>query len=215
MRNKKQIIDRIRSEKLIAILRLNAQESVQPAVDALVAGGMQVMEITTNTPGFAEEITKARERHPEMLIGAGTVTTFEMAQKVIAAGAQFLVTPNAHRKVAELGKAEHIPILMGAMTPTEVANALAFGADIIKLFPAGTLGIPHYQSLKGPFNDVPFFAVGGIDKNNIEDWLEVGIDGIGLGSGLVKSAVRTKADFRQVTTQAEGFRKQVMANSKK
>jgi 2-dehydro-3-deoxyphosphogluconate aldolase/(4S)-4-hydroxy-2-oxoglutarate aldolase len=109
--------------------------------------------------------------------------------------------------VAEAGKANHIPVLMGAMTPTEVADARAYGADIIKLFPAGNLGISYFKSLKGPFDTVPFFAVGGIDEGNIQDWLEAGIDGVGLGSSLVKSDVRTDADFKQVTALAKKFRK--------
>lgn len=207
MRNKEQILDRIRSEKLIAILRLKVQESVRPAIEALIVGGIQVIEITTNTPGFTEELANARKRHPEVLIGAGTVTTAEWAQKSVAAGAQFLVTPNTDRDVAYVGKMNDIPVLMGAVTPTEVANALAFGADIIKLFPAGALGIPYFKSLKGPFNDVPFFAVGGIDEMNLEDWLEAGIDGAGMGSSLVKSAVATEEDFKKVTGLAEKLRR--------
>jgi len=207
MNDKAKILDRIRTERLIAILRLQEQKFVQPAVDALIAGGIQVLEITTNTPGFSEEIGKARERHPEVLIGAGTVTHVELAQKAMAAGAQFLVTPNTNKKVAEAGKANHIPVLMGAMTPTEVANAQDYGADIIKLFPAGELGISYFKSLKGPFDTVPFFAVGGIDAENIQDWFEAGIHGVGLGSSLVKSNVRTDADFKKVKALAERFRK--------
>jgi 2-dehydro-3-deoxyphosphogluconate aldolase/(4S)-4-hydroxy-2-oxoglutarate aldolase len=207
MNDKAKILERIRAESLIAIVRLQEQKSVQAAVDALIAGGILVLEITTNTPGFSKEIEKARERHSEALIGAGTVTHVELAKKAMVVGAQFLVTPNIDKKVAEAGKANHIPVLMGAMTPTEVADARAYGADIIKLFPAGNLGISYFKSLKGPFDTVPFFAVGGIDEGNIQDWLEAGIDGVGLGSSLVKSDVRTDADFKQVTALAKKFRK--------
>ncbi|MDT7827621.1 bifunctional 4-hydroxy-2-oxoglutarate aldolase/2-dehydro-3-deoxy-phosphogluconate aldolase [Pricia sp. S334] len=198
-------IDRILSEKLIAVIRLEEQEAVAPTVNALVTGGVQVLEITTNTPGFAKEIKNARDRHPQVSIGAGTVTNAELATQAIAAGAQFLVTPNTNRTVAEVSNSSGVPVVMGAVTPTEVADALTYGADIIKLFPAGNLGISYFKSLKGPFDAVPFFVVGGIDENNIRDWFAAGIGGVGLGSSLVKSGVKTEADFKEITALAEKF----------
>ncbi len=190
---------------MISIIRLKEQAAVERTVDALVAGGIQVLEITTNTPGFAEEIEKAQNRHCNVLIGAGTVVTSDLAKQAIAGGAQFLVTPNTNKEVIEVGKTNDIPVLMGAMSPTEIANALAYGADIIKLFPAGDLGISYFKSLKGPFDSVPFFAVGGVNESNIWEWFEAGIDGVGLGSSLVKSSVKTDADFKKITTLAEKF----------
>lgn len=205
MNEKQDILDRIIAAKLISIIRLKQQAAVDQTVDALVAGGIQVLEITTNTPGFVEEIERARKRHPNILIGAGTVINADSAKQAIAGGAQFLVTPNTYKKVAEIGETNGIPVLMGAMTPTEIADALAYGADIIKLFPAGDLGISYFKSLKGPFDSVPFFAVGGIDESNLQDWFEVGINGVGLGSSLVKSSVETDADFERITALAEKF----------
>ena len=207
MIEKQDIIDRILSAKLISIIRLKEQAAVARTVDALVAGGIQVLEITTNTPSFAEEIEIARNRHPNVLIGAGTVVTSNLAQQAIAGGAQFLVTPNTNKEVAEVGKINGIPVLMGAMSPTEVADALVYGADIIKLFPAGDLGISYFKSLKGPFDSTPFFAVGGVGESNMRDWFEAGIDGVGLGSSLVKSNVTTEADFKRITAMAEKFLK--------
>src|SRR5680860_373762 len=122
MSDKKEIIDRILAEKLISILRLKEQAAVTRTVDALVAGGIQVLEITTNTPSYVEEIGKVRNRHPNILIGAGTVVTSDLAQRAIAGGAQFLVTPNTNKEVAEIGEREGIPVLMGAMTPTETVS---------------------------------------------------------------------------------------------
>ena len=113
------------------------------------------------------------------MIGAGTVINADLAQKAIAGEAQFLVTPNTDREVAKLGNTSDIPVLMGAMTPTEIVNAMVYGADIIKLFPAGDLGISYFRSLKGPFDKQAFFAVGGIGHNNIKDWFDAGIDGVG------------------------------------
>ncbi|HET8735300.1 MAG TPA: bifunctional 4-hydroxy-2-oxoglutarate aldolase/2-dehydro-3-deoxy-phosphogluconate aldolase [Pricia sp.] len=205
MSDKKEIVDYIVTEKLISIVRLQNQASVQPTVDALITGGISVLEITVNTPGFSEEIERARKRHPHVLIGAGTVTNADLAKRALASGAQFLVTPNTRNEVAETALAHDIPLLMGAMTPTEVANAIGYGADIIKLFPAGALGISYFTSLKGPFDRVPFFAVGGVDESNLGEWLAAGIDGVGLGSSLVKNNVRLEVDYKKITTRAKKF----------
>lgn len=207
MSTKQDILDRIIAAKLIAILRLRHQSVVQRTIDAVVAGGIRVLEITTNTPGFAEEIENARRRHPGVLIGAGTVLNVALAKQALAGGAQFMVTPNTNKKVAKLCKDEGVPILMGAMTPTEVADAVAFGAYIIKLFPAGDLGISYLKSLKGPFDSIPFFAVGGIGLATMEDWFEAGITGVGLGSSLVKNNVKTDADFEMITENAKKFKR--------
>lgn len=204
---KQDILDRIIAAKLIAILRLRHQSVVQRTIDAVVAGGIRVLEITTNTPGFAEEIENARRRHPGALIGAGTVLNVALAKQALAGGAQFVVTPNTNKKVAKLCKDEGVPVLMGAMTPTEATDAVAFGADIIKLFPAGDLGISYLKSLKGPFDTIPFFAVGGIGLTTMEDWFEAGIAGVGLGSSLVKNNVKTDADFKAVTDNAKKFKR--------
>ncbi len=212
MKGKQDIIDRILAAKLISIIRLKEQAAVGRTVDALVAGGIQVLEITTNTPSFAQEIEKARNRHSNVLIGAGTVVTSDLAKQAIAGGAQFLVTPNTNKEVVEIGKTKDIPVLMGAMSPTEIANALGYGADIIKLFPAGDLGISYFKSLKGPFDSAPFFAVGGVSESNISDWFEAGIDGVGLGSSLVKSSVKTNADFKRITDLAGKFIKLIPNN---
>ena len=176
---------------------------VQRTIDVIVSGGIAILEITTNTPGFAEEIKRARHRHPGALIGAGTVINVDLAKQAIAHGAQFLVTPNTNREVAEICKTNGVPLVMGAMTPTEVADALAFGADIVKLFPAGELGITYFKSLKGPFDTVPFFAVGGIDEDNISDWFKAGVDGVGLGSCLVNGNAETDSDFNGIAIMAK------------
>lgn len=207
MSEKQNTIDHIITAGLIAIIRLKHQSVVQRTVDALVDGGISVLEITTNTPGFTNEIEKARHRHPRVLIGAGTIIDLGLAKQALVGGAQFLVTPNTNREVAELSETNSIPIIMGAMTPTEVSNALAYGADIIKLFPAGALGIPYFKSLKSPFDTVPFFAVGGIGQDTIADWFEAGIDGVGLGSSLVKSTVKTDGEFKAITAKAKDFKK--------
>lgn len=183
------IVERIEQAKLVAIIRLDDTSSIGDLLKTLYRSGIRVMEITSNTPNYCAEITKARELLPEGLIGAGTILNESMAQNAIAAGAQFLVSPNVNAAVIEAAHKADIPILTGALTPTEIATALEYNADIIKLFPAGALGIPYLKLLKGPFEKVKFFAVGGINIANAAEWLNAGACGIGIGGALTTGSL--------------------------
>jgi 2-dehydro-3-deoxyphosphogluconate aldolase/(4S)-4-hydroxy-2-oxoglutarate aldolase len=187
---RQEIVKIIKQEKIVAIVRLKKQTEVPPFLKSLVSGGLKVLEITSNTPGFSEEITSARNVYSvsDVLIGAGTVTNIKIAKEAIESGAQFLVTPNTNIDVIRIAHKNDIPVLMGAATPSEVCVAVENGADIIKLFPAGNLGINYFKSIKAPLDKVDFFVVGGINLFNIEDWMEAGASGVGLASVLTKSA---------------------------
>ncbi|MFD2101521.1 bifunctional 4-hydroxy-2-oxoglutarate aldolase/2-dehydro-3-deoxy-phosphogluconate aldolase [Flagellimonas iocasae] len=183
---RQEIVTKIKQGKLMAIVRLKEQSKVSVFVDKLVAAKVKVLEITSNTPGYLEEITNARRRYADnsILIGAGTVTDVEIAKKSIASGAQFLVTPNTNPEVVTIAHQNEIPVVMGALTPTEICTAANHNADIIKLFPAGAMGLDYFKSIKGPLNNIDFFVVGGIDLSNVEEWMSAGASGVGLGSVL-------------------------------
>lgn len=186
---RQEIVKIIKQEKIVAIVRMKEQLEVSTFLKSLINGGLKVLEITSNTPGFCEEITNARNLYSDndALIGAGTVTNAAIAKEAIKAGAQFLVTPNTNIDVIRIAHKNDIPVLMGAATPSEICMAVENGADIIKLFPAGNLGINYFKSIKAPLNKVDFFVVGGINLFNIEDWMKAGAAGVGLGSVLTKS----------------------------
>lgn len=183
--NRNDITHIILNEKLVAIVRLKQQHEVQPTINALLKGGIKVLEITSNTPGYLEEVKTSRQQNPKILIGVGTVTNTEIAELSIIAGAQFLVTPNTNPDIVKLAHTHNIPVLMGALTPTEINYAVESGADIIKIFPAGNMGVGYFKSLKGPFSNTAFFAVGGIGLDNAKEWFAAGITGIGIGSSIV------------------------------
>lgn len=187
---RQEIVKIIKQEKIVAIVRMKEQLEVSTFLKSLIDGGLKVLEITSNTPGFCEEITNAKNLYAnkDILIGAGTVTSAAIAKEAIEAGAQFLVTPNTNIEVIQIAHKSDIPVLMGAVTPTEICVAVENGADIVKLFPAGNLGIDYFKSVKAPLDKVDFFVVGGINLFNIEDWMEAGAAGFGLGSVLTKSA---------------------------
>ena len=183
------IVKILKKEKIVAIVRMKEQLEVPAFINSLIKGGIKALEITSNTPGFSEEISSARNLYSKtnVLIGAGTVTNIEIAKEAIKAGAQFLVTPNTNIDVIKIAHSHDIPVLMGAVTPTEVCFAVENGADIIKLFPAGSLGINYFKAIRAPLDKVAFFVVGGINLSNIKDWMEAGAAGVGLGSVLTQT----------------------------
>ncbi|KPZ58150.1 KHG/KDPG aldolase [Pseudoalteromonas sp. P1-13-1a] len=170
----------------MAIIRLKQQSDVATLINCLVNAGINALEITSNTPGFEQEITKARAAYKNTLIGAGTIINTALAQQAIDAGAQFLVTPNTNQAVVELAHRHGLPVLMGALTPTDVANAIDYGADIIKVFPAGSMGVNYFKALTGPFSDVPLMPVGGINLDNLTDWFEAGACAVAVSSDFSK-----------------------------
>ncbi len=187
MRN--AIVKSIEQARLVAIIRLEDTSSIEDLLKTLYQSGIRVLEITSNTPDYCLEIKKARKLLPNGLIGAGTILNVGMAQDAIDAGAQFLVSPNVNTAVITAAHKADIPILTGALTPTEIATALEHKADIIKLFPAGTLGIPYLKLLKGPFDKVNFFAVGGINEFNAAEWFNAGAAGVGIGGALTTGSL--------------------------
>src|SRR5665811_189249 len=160
--DRKEIIGILQQEKLVAIVRLKESALAEKVIKSLVEGGVRALEITSNTPQYLEEIAKARRTFPKVLIGAGTITNSSMANDAIMAGAQFIVTPNTDQDIVKIAHRYSVPVLMGALSPTEIGRAANYGADIIKLFPAGSMGTGYFKSIKGPYDDLVFFPVGGI-----------------------------------------------------
>lgn len=187
---KSETTQKIEQAKIVAIIRLNEQMQVKPVIDALIAASIQALEITSNTPGYGAEISRCRKEYPQVLVGAGTILDREQAKQAIGFGAQFLVTPNMNVDVISVAHEADIPVIMGAMTPTEVALGVRYGADFIKLFPAAAVGPAYMKALKGPFDKVKFMAVGGVDHTNVQDWLNAGAVGVGIGGSLTNGGAK-------------------------
>ncbi|WP_111980028.1 bifunctional 4-hydroxy-2-oxoglutarate aldolase/2-dehydro-3-deoxy-phosphogluconate aldolase [Algibacillus agarilyticus] len=199
-----QSVDRIAKSRLVAIIRLNNKEDVAGVIACLVAGGITTLEVTANTPGYCEAIAEARAKYPNVLVGAGTITNTERAQQAIDAGAQFIVTPNTEASVITLAHAHNLPVLMGALTPTDIAKAISLKADFIKIFPAGAFGIKYFKDIQGPFSDVPFMPVGGVNINNIAQWFEAGAIGVGVGNDLTQ-AVNTQQEKNDLIQHVKNY----------
>lgn len=192
-------------EGLVAIIRTNAEVDILGACRALHAGGIRNMEITLNTPGALPAIHAAREAFgDEALVGAGTVLRPEEATAAIESGAQFIVTPVLQLEVVALCRERHIPVMCGAMTPTEIWAAYEAGADFVKLFPAGGLGLEYIKAVLGPLPFVRLVPTGGVTLENIAALLKV-CPAVGVGSNLADAVLMREGDWDALRERARRF----------
>ncbi|WP_435281741.1 bifunctional 4-hydroxy-2-oxoglutarate aldolase/2-dehydro-3-deoxy-phosphogluconate aldolase [Streptomyces koelreuteriae] len=200
------LVEALRKHRLLAIVRGNEPGAALRTVRTLVEEGIEAVEVSLTTTDALAVIKQARaELGPDALIGAGTVRTVADAERAVDAGASYLVTPAL---VDGLGSSEvsDVPVLMGALTPSEIEAALARGADGIKLFP-GSLGGPDYlRALRDPFPEVPFVPVGGVDASAARAYLDLGAVAVGVGSPLVGDA-GNGGDLGRLRARAAEFRK--------
>ena len=176
------LLDDLRAAPVVAILR-RPRVDVEVGARVLVEAGVRFIEVTIDSPGclpFLETVSG----NFKAVFGAGTVTVPELAEKAIRAGARFLVTPNYNPEVISVARACQVPIFSGAMTPTEIFSAYQAGAEVIKVFPAATLGSGYFKELRGPFPDIPLMATGGITADNAPDFFGAGATALGVGSSL-------------------------------
>lgn len=189
------VVSQLIQARSVAILRGVDLEFIRPTVEALLAGGITTLEITLNSPNALESLRVAASLvEGRALVGAGTVLDEQSAVAAILAGARFLVTPTTRPAVIRAGNTHGVPVLPGAMTPTEIETALTAGADIVKVFPASALGSRYFREVKAPLDHALLMATGGISAANAAEFLAAGADLLGIGSSLVDlSLVRQKA----------------------
>jgi 2-dehydro-3-deoxyphosphogluconate aldolase/(4S)-4-hydroxy-2-oxoglutarate aldolase len=184
--NREQGLQWIEQTRIIAIVRGVEEQHISKVAQALLDGGIRAMEITLNTAGALEMIAKLQTQFGEhMYIGAGTVLDIEDAKQAIQAGASYLVTPNTDEDVIRHAAEQGVPIFPGAMTPTEIVKAWKAGATAVKIFPGASLGLGYIKELQGPLNHIPMIAVGGVNEDNIGQFVQAGCYGLGIGGSLV------------------------------
>lgn len=191
--------ERLEGLGLVPVVELGSVAEAGPLLEALSAAGLPIAEITLRTTAGLAALSALRGSHPDALIGAGTVRSVEDAQRVIEAGAQFVVSPATNPEIVEFCLASGVSIMPGACTPTEVDLGLRAGAKVIKFFPAEAMGgVPFLQALAGPFRDARFVPTGGINASNLADYLRVpGVIACG-GSWLVSPALLAERQFDRV-----------------
>ena len=204
-------LEQILEYKIVAILRGCAPDRISDIAAALAEGGVRLMEITLNSPGALESIRQlSNAMGDRMLVGAGTVLTAAEAEAAVDAGARFIISPTLDietiRRTRQLG-AVSIP---GAFTPTEILTAYRNGADIIKVFPAGSSGAAYFKELRGPLPHIPLMPTGGVNLDNIRDFKAAGAVAFGISSALVLSGQEnTGPALRQLTERAAAYIKAV------
>ncbi len=192
---------------VIGILRGVEGDFFGEVMQISFAAGLMAMEITMNTPGAEEIVAAYRPAVPQgKLLGMGTIRNLEEAKRGVAAGAMFLVTPNLDLRVIEYAKTEGIPIVAGALTPTEVYGAWSAGADLIKVFPCGAMGGPQYiKDLLGPFEPLRLVAVGGVSLANLPEYFAAGAAAVGVSTSLFGTKALREKDLAQIGQNVKNF----------
>lgn len=206
MKDKLQVVEAIKENKIIAIIRGVEDAKVERLLSALYDGGIRAAEFafegdgkkTAQTIGFA-----VNNFGNEMFIGAGTVTSPERLDLALEAGADYLITPVCDATVASRCKSEGVCSIVGALTPTEIKTAADSGADFVKLFPADAFGPRYIKSVLAPLGRLNVIAFGGITKNNMNEYLTSGAVAVGIGAELVNKKAIAANDFGSITECAE------------
>ncbi len=188
---------------VIPVVAIDDAKDAAALGQALIAGGLPCAEITFRTAAAAESIRTLAEKFPEMLVGAGTVLTVDQAQQAVDGGAKFLVTPGFDEEVVAFSLSQGIPIYPGVATPTEINMALKMGLATLKFFPAEALGgLQTLKAIAGPYAQVRFIPTGGIDFQNLPDYLKSPFVVACGGSWLVTKAMIANGDFETITRLA-------------
>jgi len=184
---------------IIPVVSIPRLEQALPLAESLLEGGLPCAEITFRTAAAAESIAQIRMRFPEILLGAGTVLTTEQAETAISAGAQFIVSPGTNPTVIEYCQTKTMPIFPGACTPTEIEMAMAKGVEILKFFPAEAMGgVKFLQAICAPYRQLRFIPTGGIDTNNLGQYLSLPQVLACGGSWMVKSELMSAGEFDRI-----------------
>jgi len=204
------IVDRIESTGLVAIIRASSSDELIGVVNALRAGGVTCIEVTMTTPNALDVIRAARDAVGDSAaIGVGTVLDAETARAAMLAGAQFVVAPVVDLPTIEMCKRYRVPVMPGAMTPTEILRAWQAGADMVKVFPTSTLGPKFIKDILGPLPQIKLVPTGGVDLDTVGDFIRAGATALGVGSALVtKEAVR-KRNFAALQAGAAEYLERV------
>lgn len=192
---------------LIPVLRAKNAQQAHAVVEAMIAGGVTVVEVTMTVPGAIDVLRDLKQKHgAKLLLGSGTVTTAKEAEATIAAGAEFVVSPSLHRDVIEATKAAGKLSVPGALTPTEVITAHRAGADYVKIFPCSAMGgAPYLKALLAPFPFLKLIPTGGVTLQTAESFLRAGARALGVGSDLVNLAAVDEGRPEVITEAARGY----------
>ncbi len=204
--NKSEVIQTIRDIGVIPVVRAESTDLAIQVVEAIQAGGLDVLEVTMTVPGAIDVIAKLASTLNECVIGAGTVLDPETARKCIDAGAQFIVSPALNLETIACCRELDVAVMPGALTPTEIVSAWQAGADFVKVFPAGAMGGASYiKSLKAPLPQIELVPTGGVTLANAASFIEAGAVAVGVGADLVNTKAVRAGQPEKITNAARAF----------
>ena len=193
-------MDRLQKCSIVPVVVLDDAKNAVPTAKALLAGGVNVMEITFRTTAAADSIKAVVENCPEMLVGAGTVITLDQCKQALECGAKFIVSPGFDPEVVSWCVERNIPITPGCVTPTEIMTAMKLSLNVVKFFPAGVYGgLKAMKALAAPFGGVKFIPTGGVDAKNLKEYLEAPFVHAVGGSWLCPKKEIAAGNFDAVT----------------
>lgn len=199
-----KILERLSSFGIVPVVVLNRSEDAEPLADALCNAGLPCAEVTFRTDAAAESIKIMKEKHPELLIGAGTVLTTEQVDRALDAGAEFIVSPGFDPEIVDYCIAKNVPIVPGCVTPSEVAQGVHRGLEVLKFFPAEQAGgLAMIKAMAAPYTNVKFMPTGGISEGNLASYLECNKIVCCGGSWMVKADMVESGNFSAISEKAK------------
>jgi len=206
MQAKAETFQQLVDSGVVAVLRGADPDTLIEITDALVEGGVTGIELTADNPDIAELLDALTSSFDdEITVGVGTVLDAETARMTMLEGAEFVVSPSLHEDVIEICNRYGTLVAPGVMTPTEAIRGYEAGADLVKMFPASSLGPGHLKSIKGPYGQIPLMPTGGVDLDNAAAYIEAGAECVGVGSALVDYEAADRGEFDSITEQARAF----------
>ncbi|WP_332238295.1 bifunctional 2-keto-4-hydroxyglutarate aldolase/2-keto-3-deoxy-6-phosphogluconate aldolase [Sporolactobacillus sp. KGMB 08714] len=209
MLKKYEVLKKLHQGRIVAVVRGSGADDAVGISGACIEGGINSIEVAFTTPNCLQAFQTLAEGKSGALIGAGTVLDAETARLSILYGASFVVSPNFSKDISEICNLYSVPYLPGCFTVTEMTEALKSGADVVKVFPGSTAGSGFIKSIRGPLPNLNLMPTGGINLENINDWLDQGSFAVGVGSVLTKGS--RKGDYRRVKENAQRFVSKVNA----
>lgn len=205
--DKTKIMQHMHDLGLVPVLRASSAEEAITIADAILAGGVNILEVTMTVPGAIHVIEQLANHHgSKLLLGAGTVLDPETARSCILAGAQFIVSPALDLRTIELCRRYSVPIMPGALTPTEIVSAWQAGADVVKVFPCSALGGAKYlKALQGPLPQIQLIPTGGVSLATAEEFLAAGAFALGVGGDLVDAKAAREGRTSVITENAQKY----------
>ncbi len=207
-----KVIKAIEENKIIVIVRGVDSKKLIPLAEAMYKGGIRLLEITYSANGAVSDEETANNiallsKHFEgrMYIGAGTVLTEKQVQLTKTAGGKFIISPDANDSVIKKTRELEMVSMPGALTPTEIQAAHRAGADFVKMFPITNMGIGYVKAVKAPLSHIKLLAVGGVDENNMADYLKAGVCGFGVGSNIIDKKMIEAEDYDGITSLAKKY----------